>query len=146
MGRSVSCPRNAIAKVYTHVSIGGGEDAMYYDWDDFIEDLRNSIECVFGLTKHHVISHYRNEDHGIYDVHGHVIGVSEYCGLVCLWIVASDRYDTDEEDATERLARGLFIGAADTLLEKVLSEMGLKNLYKVGTFSNGEAAFQEVGA
>jgi hypothetical protein len=144
MGRTVSCPRNAIAKTYTHVEVG--DDGDYFEWDEFEDSLRYAIEAVFNLGKQHRINVYRDEDKGLYHAYGHVIGMSEYCGLLCLWIVQSDRHEPDEEDATERLARGLLICNSDALLEKVVTEMGLTNLFKVGTFSNGEAVFEKRAA
>jgi hypothetical protein len=68
------------------------------------------------------------------------IGISEYCGLVSLSVAPR------ENEYGERWLRETFaVHHAQQIkgtLEKVLYNLGLKRLSKIGTASNGEAFFQ----
>jgi hypothetical protein len=78
------------------------------------------------------------EDHVILTNSFAYVGVSEYCGLVSLWIVPrTDDYD-GYSDPHASLCEAWIAQIADRFRET------FAQLRHVATFSNGEAVFEEV--
>lgn len=107
------------------------EEELEYDYHDFddLEDVlfEQAREAWPSMSpcKHWV----GREDHAITE-NGHAwFGLSEYCGLVAVWLVAKDRDNALAEAWVAQASRKLH-------------SMG--QLRKVATMSNGEAVFERV--
>lgn len=130
MGRSVSVPRGAASVVYEACEF---EDS--WGFEEAIEDLRGCLMRAFPSV---------TEDDRWLDREDHVIasnrfaqfGVSEYCGLVSIWMVPVDNDYADTHGIRDR-----WIESVDAKFRKVASGCFGVGLNKLGTFSNGEAIF-----
>jgi len=145
MGRSVSYLNNAVIVLYFPFEGNESNEAGEYDeflsqmnWDDMID----SLQCAI---KRKLPSYYPTDKWGgreeriILENSFCSIGISEYCGLVSLSVAPREN---DYANYSESLAKHHANQIKGTL-EKVLHDLGLKNLRKVGTASNGEAFFQK---
>ena len=149
MGRSVSYASGSIAKSYFDVSdfgacyddegnaIEGSYDEWQAqdDWDNWLyyitEQLKEKMPSLETCDEW-----LGNEDKAILENRFCYIGVSEYCGLACLWLVPKelDTYYSDEASLIPLQSHWL-----DNAVDKVEA---LSELYKLGTFSNGEAIYE----
>lgn len=130
MGRSVSTPRHAEQVAYA--SFDGDE----WDWSDAIDNLKGVAQYRYKSLRS--CDHWvGNEDHAILENDHAYIGVSEYCGLVAVWVVpkGADRYSDPS---------GLAMNWCNQISLRPLAECFGTALHKQGTFSNGEAFFQPV--
>lgn len=127
MGRSVSYANGSIAIAYTTLDIEGEDFFESTFLDDTIEDVQeyaptlwpSFLKCDKWLGR---------EDHAVLENSLAYIGVSEYCGLVSIWLAPKD------EPFAENFC--------SQIKEKFLKTFGTLN--KVATFSNGEAMFEKV--
>jgi hypothetical protein len=146
MGRSVSYLNNAVIVLYFPFEGNESNDAGEYDeflsqmnWDDMID----SLQCAI---KRKLPSYYETDKWGnretriILENNLCSIGISEYCGL-CSLSVAPKNNICDESWGEEFALH--HAGQIEKTLRKVLDDLGLKRLNKMGTFSNGEAVFQK---
>jgi hypothetical protein len=76
-----------------------------------------------------------NEDHAFASNSFAYFGVSEYCGLVAVWVVEAD-------DCEQPGLRDNWIESIGAKFEKTVAGAFGKDLKKIGTFSNGEAVFR----
>jgi hypothetical protein len=126
MGRSVSVPASAVAVAYQEFD---GQDEM--DWDLFIDDIKDS--ALWAFPKMSYCDHWAGrEDHAILENQLAYLGVSEYCGLVAVWLVPKlDGYSDS-----------LAVHWCNQQAPRLQKLFGTLN--KIGTFSNGEAVFERV--
>lgn len=123
MGRSVSTPSNCALVAYASFDADDG------DWEDYMEDLRSAMA--------HMAPSMWNDD-GWAGREDRVLmrnchaefGVSEYCGLVAVWL----RVRPDA--AHEALASSW----CETVAKRFRRTFG--QLQKIGTASNGESFYQ----
>jgi len=144
MGRSVSHLSNAEYVLYFPSPEGLEEDGSYneaidqFNWDDMIKNLKAEISAKF--PSYNECSEWEGrEDHIILKNYLCNIAISEYCGLVALSIAPRSNDYWDNEAFAGRHARQI-----RATLEKILTDLGLTQLSKVGTFSNGESVYQKV--
>ena len=144
MGRSVSYLNNAVIVLYFPFEGNESNEAGEYDeflsqmnWDDMIDSLQCAIKRK--LPSYYPTDKWGGREERIILENSLVsIAISEYCGLCSLSVAPkNNEYDAWHESFALRHARQI-----EGTLEKVLCELGLKNLRKVGTFSNGEAVFE----
>ena len=151
MSRSVSVASGAFAVAYKDCSklgyITEDEDGKelaepYYDqdigsmdWDCFVEDQIDKIKKLFPSFTD-CDKWLGREDHAIAENNFAYFGISEYMGLVSLWMVEKDGDDYGDEQA------GLRKRWAEQVAGKFEKEFS--ELHKLGTFSNGEAVFKRV--
>lgn len=122
MGRSVSFATGSVAIAYRMYDGDG------LDWDDYAEELRAMIGELFPSMER--CNHWLDrEDLGIMCNRLAVAGVSEYCGLVSVWLVP---YNDDKPELAQHWC--------EQVKAKFEATMGTIN--KVGAFSNGEALFE----
>lgn len=131
MSRSVSYPASAEQVVFAHIEC---EDS-----DDFeceIENLVANLEAKFP-------SLYKDEkwigceDHALLANNYCRIGVSEYCGLVAVWIITRD-YD-------EKVGFALnWVNGIAKSFEKVVNSTFGETLAPIARASNGEVFYQRV--
>lgn len=146
MGRSVSYLNNAEVVLYFPFENGTEENGEYDEflaselWDEMVLALQCEI-------KKRLPSYYEVKDKWgnretriILENNLCSIGISEYCGLVSLSVAPNENYYSEVMNI-EKFA----IYHANQIrgtLEKVLHDLGLKNLHKIGTASNGEVFFE----
>ena len=135
MGRSVSYLNNSVFVLYFPFECEEGDD---FAWDDMID----SLQCAI---KRRLPSYYPTDKWGgreeriILENSLLSIAVAEYCGLVSLSVAPRNNdYDAWHESFALRHANQI-----KGTLEKILNDLGLTNLRKIGTASNGEAFFQK---
>lgn len=130
MGRSVSTPSNAVHVVYKDATFI--EDSL--EFDDYVDDIRNVAQANWPSLRE-CSKWLGREDRAIL-MNDHVyVGISEYCGLVALWVVVKD-----DDYETYGLAEN-WAASIERKFDKTFGEYR-----KVGTFSNGEAVYEKVAA
>lgn len=128
MGRSVSYPYNAIVKAYKDVS-WMEED---WDWQDFVYDIRYACKEAWP-SLYDSDDWLGHEDRVLLENDFAYVGVSEYCGLACLWIVPK------EDD----LARaGLAVNWCNRMASRFKKLFG--DYERMAVFSNGEAIYRSI--
>lgn len=142
MGRSVNYLDNAEVILYFPFESDEDEYINRQNWDDIKENLISEIKAK--LPSYYEVDKWGNrETRIILENNLCSIGISEYCGLVSLSV--APRSETNYYGSEGQYKENFAIHHARQIegtLEKVLCELGLKNLRKVGTFSNGEAVFE----
>ena len=132
MGRSVSRPSNAEQVLYAHFDCEDEEDGQWFFQDAIDNMQRAMIKRYPSLSKcDEWIGYGRSEDHALLENRHAYIGVSEYCGLVSIWIVPKD-------DKPELAAHW----CSQVKLEDAAECFG-QRLVKEGTMSNGEGVFRQ---
>jgi len=152
MGRSVSVASGAFAVVYQNCKDFGyrtedeegnkiaepelDEYLAELDWEDFMENLRADAKALFPSLEN-CDKWLDREDHAILENRFAYFGISEYMGLVSIWLVLkNDLHDYyDRRDWT-----GIATKWADQVKPKFEKNFG--DLRKVGTFSNGEGVYE----
>jgi len=131
MGRSVSYASYSVAVAYVDVS-----EYEEHAWQWFIESVQERAK-----------NHWRSfencsewlgrEDRAILSNSHAYIGVSEYCGLASIWLVARE----DVCDAYGNYAPQLADNFCNQIRAKFLREFG--ELERMGTMSNGVGVFRK---
>jgi hypothetical protein len=139
MGRSVSVPRDAAIVCYSSLDNyfetcpDSGE--LFGDWDyDVLEVIQEQVKEKYPSFK----ETYRwlgREDMTILENTYCGIGVSEYCGLLSIWLVPYVFEDNDNRHLIGLQKR--FITVIEPWFKKTFGD-----LTKLGTASNGEAFFE----
>jgi len=124
MGRSVSRPSNAEYVFYANVS--ELEDEL--DWELYVENIINTLQTKYP-SLYASDKWLGREDRVLLENDFVYIGISEYCGLVSLWVVVNDQYPN--------LAYNWVDIAAQTL-------KNFADLVKISTFSNGNSIYQKI--
>jgi hypothetical protein len=142
MGRSVSSPSGEGFNLYLQFdNLSEYEEDVYLEWEWFTEGLVEQIQVRYPSLET-VDRWVDREDHAYLENNQVVIGISEYCGVVCLWgRLLSDHAQRDcwrYEDGRalayrnlENISRGL---------EKLLGDRILR---RIGSFSNGESVYEK---
>ena len=121
MARSVSTPSGAVQTAFA-------------SFDGDACDFTDAIEHLQGVAQHRMPSLCRcdhwlgREDRAVLENSHAYIGVSEYCGLVSVWVVPKDGAMADH-------------WCSQINLQPLAACFG-QTLRKQGSFSNGEAFFQ----
>lgn len=118
MARSVSVPHNALVVAYRAASDDECADDLDYLRDWIKELFPAASACDYWIGR---------EDYAICENGLVYFGVSEYCGLMSVWITPKD----GKEGLAERWA-----GSVEDKFKNAFSEYNL-----VGRFSNGEAVY-----
>lgn len=133
MGRSVSTPSGA-----RHVCHATCEAD---DTDDFVwlvNDFRQLVRRRF-LSARDTDEWVGREDHAVAENSYAYFGVSEYCGLVAMWVKPKD---DDHYDPSFAGRRDQWIEQIGPTFRRLASQCFGQALQHVGTASNGEAFFQ----
>lgn len=133
MARSVSTPRGAV-----HVAFATFDDD---DSDDFqwqLEDFAAAICKAFPSASKHD-EWVDREDHSVACNSFAHFGVSEYCGLVSMWVLP-----IDDDYATSNGLRDRWIDSIGPRFAKIAGQCFGASLRRMGSASNGEAFFQPV--
>ena len=133
MARSVSCADNSVHVEYATCDC---EDSDDFQW--LLEDFQAAILKAFpSATK--CDQWLDREDHAIVSNNFANFGVSEYCGLVSMWVAPID----DDYPSSTGL-RDRWIDSIEAKFQKIARNSFGQALIKLGSFSNGEAFFQPV--
>lgn len=141
MGRSVSYARGSEVVIYSHVDDVFDDEGNYdefssqFAFDSALEYLvDSSLEAFPSLEK--CDKWLGREDHALLENKLVYVGLSEYCGLISVWVVPKD---------DEYYAFGVaFANKIKSKLNQVVENAFGVRLNKVGQFSNGEAVFNQV--
>lgn len=142
MGRSVSYASGSTAIAYQmpELTYTDDEGNIIYDipdlWDDYKEDIRFQIKTIFPSMKL-CDTWLGREDLAIMENSHAFIGVSEYCGMVSIWLKPKFHYDYS--DSTRHNNAASFW--CNQVKQKFLSTFS--QYVKVGTMSNGAALYRE---
>ena len=147
MSRSVSVASGAIAVAYASLEPIVDEESgevREFDSDDFdcsIEDFQNYLPSLYPSLSacDNWLDH--REDHALLENKHCFVGVSEYCGLVSVWLVPKEDEGSYREPNLTALSAHWCDQVGDKLVKAGAGCFG-KALIKQGTFSNGEAFFQ----
>lgn len=133
MARSVSCANNSVHVEYASCDC---EDSDDFQW--LLEDFQAAVLKAFPSTSQ-CNKWPGREDHAIAFNCFANFGVSEYCGLVSMWVAP-----VDDDDATSTGLRDKWIDSIGIKFQKIARNSFGQALIKQGSFSNGEAFFQPV--
>lgn len=129
MGRSVSVPSNASTVCYVPFA---GEDPD--DFQDMMENVSYGMKEAFpSLNDCH--GRLGREDLVFLRNRFAQIGISEYCGLVAIWVVPFDDGDKPELAAH-------WCGQIEKGFLKVVADCCGPLYNKIGTASNGESFYR----
>ena len=138
MGRSVSYANGSEVVIYSHVDNVFDDEGNFdefetqYAFDSAIEYLKDSLLEAFP-SLNACDEWLDREDHAILENKLVYIGISEYCGLVSVWVVPKDN---------EYYALG--VASANNMeakMNEIVNQAFGVRLNKVGHFSNGEGVF-----
>lgn len=126
MGRSVSVPSGAQVVAFNYIEYEDEHDDWSYD--DFVENAQHAIrELAPSMSKD---KGWRGNEDKIIASNGHAdFGISEYCGLVSVWLVPYND--------------GLAAHWCNQIRAKFMASFS--ELELIGRASNGEAFFRKVG-
>lgn len=114
-------------------------------WDDDVENLRCELKAAFPSLDDDK-RWLGNEDRVIASNEHANFGISEYCGLVAVWVRAKYRDDFTGPDEGQHFLADFWIASIDKSLRKVVADTFGETLRKIGTFSNGSAVFERASA
>jgi len=134
MGRSVSSPSGAVELAFEHLD--SSEDSGEFDWQMYQEDVAYKGRRV-AKSFRDCDKWVGREDKAILENEFCYLGLSEYCGLVCIWLLPKEC----EEYLYYGSLRDHWLSQISPKFQKAFG-----TLNKVGTFSNGEAVFSRKGA
>lgn len=126
MSRSVSYATGSKVVIYDYIPEGSLEDECFFEY--YTENIREYIKEKYPSFED-CEKWIGREDKAILENKFVYIGISEYCGLISLWIKPKEEYINLEEK---------FIRSITPYF------MGLASLRKMGTFSNGEAVYKKI--
>ena len=111
------------------------------NWSYYCEDLqREMIQAFPSLSE--CDEWVGREDHALLENNHCYIGVSEYCGLVSIWVQPKE---PDWRDTSTGL-RDRWIAQIGPKFHKVSNTCFGTALRKLGSFSNGEGVYQRIAA
>lgn len=127
MSRSVSVPRDASVVAYTQAPYDESPDVAADLYGEYVADLQRSITTRYPSMRPHNTWH-GSENRVVARNDFAMAGVSEYCGLVAVWMVAEcEEYPELAHDWLRRVGPGF--------------EARYGSMRPVGTASNGEQFF-----
>lgn len=131
MGRSVSVPNGAINVCFAQVDI-----VESFEWDDLVEDYKCALSEAFAsmVPVSGNGSWLGREDRVVGGNSFVKFGISEYCGLVSLWMVR--HHGGNFANRWIEKAGPKFAGAVESVFGA--------RLERVATFSNGESVYRRV--
>lgn len=135
MGRSVSTPTGTVYVAYA--ALDGECDHDDFDWH--LEDFqRQMLEAFPSMSE--CDEWPGREDHALAENRFCQVGVSEYCGLVAMWMREKDA-DWDQGAGWEAL-RDRWLSQVQQRFRTAAKGCFGQALYSVGRASNGEQFFQ----
>ncbi len=112
------------------------------DWDYYVDDFRSMMKRAFP-SLNDCDEWVGREDHALLENRHCYIGVSEYCGLVSMWVVPKDA-DWREEHVAN--LRDRWISQIERKFYDTANQCFGTALRKLGSFSNGEGVYERIAA
>lgn len=112
------------------------------DWDWYCEDFQREMKRAFPSLSE-CDEWVGREDRALLENRFCRIGVSEYCGLVSMWVQPKD---DDWRDDDKVGMRDHWISQIGPKFYKVAGKCFGTALRRLGTFSNGEGVYQAIAA
>ena len=137
MSRSVSYANGSEVVLYSYLEVGSDDYPDDFAYEDAIEALRYGLKKAFP-TMEDCEEWLGREDLAIAENRFVYVGVSEYCGLVSIWVKPKE---DDYLPYVGNFAPTYALGLENKLKDVVRGAFGMR-LNKVGAFSNGEALFE----
>lgn len=131
MGRSVSYPYNALLKEYFYLEYSN-EDEEGFNFEFFLEDL-------ISMLKQRFPSLYDDQEWISREDKVHLsnslvrFGISEYCGIVCLWAIPYK---------DNHLAENWVNQIRDSFHNYLIKNFS-NHCNRIGTFGNGESLYMK---
>lgn len=113
------------------------------DWDYYCEDFQREMIRAFPSLSE-CDEWVGREDHALLENDYCRIGVSEYCGLVSMWVQPKDPHYSENESWDAR--RDHWIAQIGPKFHKVAGTCFGTALRKLGSFSNGEGVYERIAA
>jgi hypothetical protein len=136
MGRSVSYPNDNAAVCFTTFEPEDTTGETTFEWEWFVENIQVKAQSAWPSMEP-CDKWLDREDHAILENAHAYIGVSEYCGVVSIWLVSkADEMCCYPSEAA--LADGWCTRVSNNF-KAVFTDLEL-----IGRASNGEAFFQRV--
>lgn len=137
MSRSVSVPSHAEVVAYTNIDDFG--EGRREEMQDRVIDLRAALHKEFpSVTKDD--RWLGNEDRVVASNSHAYFGLSEYCGLVSVWIVPREANYGNRNDSLKLK----WIASIDDKFHAIVRDVFGGELRRLGSASNGEAFFERV--
>jgi hypothetical protein len=130
MGRGVSSPNYALHKVYFPFEF---ENEDGFEWDFMIDEIRETFKSLF-KSLYNSDTWLDREDKVLLENDHCQIGISEYCGLCCLWVVIKEENDFNPNLSYSWVDKNII-----PIMNKYYSD-----LKKMGTMSNGVSVYEKV--
>lgn len=134
MGRSVSYPSGSEVVIYSHFDYSDDEYVDQYRFDDCVNELSHLLIKQFP-SLYESEEYIGREDRAFVENDLVYIGLSEYCGIISVWVKPKDQY----YDFGCRFARQI-----ENKLKQIINDVFGIRLTKTGTFSNGESIYNRV--
>jgi hypothetical protein len=137
MGRSVSTPSNCSAICYQD----GTEIEDEFDFNDFRENVEEEIKSLYP-SMDNCNKWIGREDHAIMENKFAYIGISEYCGLIAIWVKSKG----DEYEGTYYAEEARLCKIADAWCDRITPsfDKAFSQYRRIGTASNGESFFEKI--
>lgn len=143
MSRGVSYATGSVWKFYLYPKREGetGEDfgQMQEEWEDWVDWLKELLTSKFKSLMP-CDKFLGREDHAILENQHAYIGISEYCGTVCLWCVPKqwDGYRPDNQAIHDHWCNQIEDKVGKILAKAYPDEV----MVAMGSASNGEQFFR----
>ena len=129
MGRSVSYATGSTSVCYRTFKPETPEDSQF-EWEYFEDWLRETAAAAWPSLEPCDNTWLGREDHAILENAHAYIGVSEYCGLVSIWLAPKD--NSEHPELSEHWCNQI-----SAKFEKLFGEYR-----KIATASNGESFYE----
>lgn len=135
MSRSVSTPPDAAIVVYTPTENDGtvDRDIAQENWGNDVSNLKRNLTNKFPSLRQ--ANRWAGREDRVLLSNDHCeIGVSEYCGLVAVWVLPN----------SDNVLASSWIDRIEKSFRRIVGDTFGETLRRVATTSNGEAFFERV--
>lgn len=139
MGRSVSYASGSEVVLYSYFETTDDEYIDQVNFDDCVENLEWSLMKAFP-SLYESGKWIGREDRALVENDLVYIGLSEYCGVVSVWVKPKD----DDYRSYVRSFGSRFAHQIENKLKEIVNFAFGVQLLKTGTFSNGESIYCRV--
>lgn len=139
MSRSVSTPRSTALVTYTTFEYEGNDDDGFFaqhEFDDCVDNLTAELKSAFP-SLYEEEKWLGREDRSFLQNRFAYIGLSEYCGLIAVWVVVKE-----DEHGNDSALGAAWASKIENKFSDIVNNSFGTTLVRVGTFSNGEAIFR----
>lgn len=113
------------------------------EWDYYVDDFRSMMKQAFPSLDE-CDKWVGREDHALLENQYAFFGVSEYCGLVSMWVQPKDPHYSENESWDAR--RDHWIAQIERKFHETANLCFGTAIRKLGSFSNGEGVYERIAA